>query len=57
MELIYDENGTLKPKMNQLAPALGSANATLASVSSSMIEEGLVQREGESIRFLMQKDE
>ena len=41
-----DENGTLKPKMNQLALHFGISYRHLSRVIKQMIEEGLVQREG-----------
>jgi len=41
-----DENGTLKPKMNQLALRFGISYRHLSRVIKQMIEEGLVQREG-----------
>ena len=41
-----DENGILKPKMNQLALRFGISYRHLSRVIKQMIEEGLIQREG-----------
>ena len=41
-----DKNGTLKPKMNQLALRFGISYRHLNLVIKQMIEEGLIQREG-----------
>ncbi len=44
-----DENGTLKPKMNQLALRFGISYRHLSRVIKQMIDEGLIKREGRSL--------
>ena len=50
-----DENGTLKPKMNQLALRFGISYRHLSRVIKQMIDEGLVQREGRVYTILDRK--
>ena len=50
-----DENGTLKPKMNQLALRFGISYRHLSRVIKQMIDEGLIQREGRVYTILDQK--
>ena len=50
-----DEQGTLKPKMNQLALLFGISYRHLSRVIKQMIEEGLIKREGRVYTILDRK--
>lgn len=50
-----DENGTLKPKMNQLALRFGISYRHLSRVIKQMIDEELIKREGRVYTILDRK--
>lgn len=50
-----DEQGTIKPKMNQLALHFGISYRHLSRVIKQMIDEGLIQREGRIYTILDRK--